>query len=169
MSQTTLNFSRHSEAAARIWLLDLAEVLPPTAELHGFDISSAHFPTKRELPANIFLDTLDALGSVPEHLHGQYDVVHCRGLMLYIQEGDPSRLIANLRSMLSMAPLYDAKTLKLTIAEEPGGFLQWEELDVVNMYMRTDDASKRYPNCAKYLEHGKIWLESVGIRGRQVI
>ncbi|PYH44435.1 class I SAM-dependent methyltransferase [Aspergillus saccharolyticus JOP 1030-1] len=184
MSQPTLNFSRHSEAAARlylqhwmildqlsslldpsiplegslkivdiacgtgIWLLDLAKHLPPTAELHGFDISSAHFPTPRELPANVVLDTWDALGPVPEHLHGQYDLVHCRGMMLYIQGGDPSRLLANLALLL-----------------KPRGWLQWEELDVVNMYMRGDDTATKYPNCAKYLEYGKRWLENVGIRG----
>ena len=90
-----------STEASSIWLVDLAKSLPLTTQLEGFDISSAHFPPKHELPANVTLGTLDSFAPVPDHLVGGYDILHCRGFMLYVANGDPSFLVENIRTMLS--------------------------------------------------------------------
>ncbi|KAJ5663571.1 hypothetical protein N7507_004302 [Penicillium longicatenatum] len=36
-----------------IWLSDLADALPKTCQLDGFDLSDAMFPSKDALPANV--------------------------------------------------------------------------------------------------------------------
>jgi chemotaxis methyl-accepting protein methylase len=69
--------------------------------LDGFDVSTAHFPLPQELAKNISFQELDSLKPVPDHLRGVYDIVHCRGLMLYVPNGDPSGLLDNQLAMLS--------------------------------------------------------------------
>ena len=51
---------------------------------------------------------------------------------------------------------------------EPGGFIHWEELDVVNMYIQGDNAAETYPYCTKYIEYGQAWLKARGIQARYV-
>jgi len=80
--------------------VDLAKSLPH-AQLDGYDISSAHFPLKHEFPENVTLGVMDSFAPVPEHLIGQYEVVHCRGFMLHVANGDPGPLLENIKTMLS--------------------------------------------------------------------
>ncbi|RDK48228.1 hypothetical protein M752DRAFT_288672 [Aspergillus phoenicis ATCC 13157] len=77
-----------------IWLFDLAQSMPPTVQLHGFDISEEQYPPKHMWPGNVNLALLDALKDVPPALVGQYDVL-----------------------------------LK------PGGYIQWEEADLIHQYV----------------------------------
>jgi methylase of polypeptide subunit release factors len=37
-----------------IWPLEVAEMLPPDCQIHGFDMSTAHFPRSNSLPVNVF-------------------------------------------------------------------------------------------------------------------
>lgn len=85
----------------RIWLVDLAKQTQSDAQLDGFDISSAHFPPKNELPENVNLAHLDMTQPIPDHLVGQYDIVHIGRIVLYIQNEDPSKLLTNFLSLLS--------------------------------------------------------------------
>ena len=85
----------------RIWLLDVVRDLPPTVQLHGFDISLDQCPPKSWLPTNVQFDTWDVFTDPPEDLVGTFDVVHVRLITLVIKNGDPSRVITNLCKLLS--------------------------------------------------------------------
>ena len=83
-----------------MWVTELAKTLPH-AHIEGYDISSAHFPLKHELPANVKLGLLDSFAPVPQDLVGRFDIVHCRGFMLFVSNGNPGTLITNIKAMLS--------------------------------------------------------------------
>ncbi len=99
------------------WLLsvaaELGEAKNKRAVLHGYDITSVHYPAADDLPANISLETLDAFNEeLPEAMVGKYDVVHVRVFTAVVKNNDPSPLIRNALKML-----------------KPGGYLQWDEMD----------------------------------------
>ncbi|OAA62716.1 hypothetical protein SPI_04256 [Niveomyces insectorum RCEF 264] len=73
-----------------VWLVDLAAHLPADARLYA-----------------------DALQPFAPALHGQYDLVHVRLLVLALRAGDWAPLAANLLTLL-----------------RPGGWLVWEEVDL---------------------------------------
>ncbi|KAI1169039.1 S-adenosyl-L-methionine-dependent methyltransferase [Nemania serpens] len=101
------------------FLLRLRESYP-NAVLDGSDISSALYPPQDTLPSNVYLTELDAKQPLPEHLHGQYDLVHVRLLVAAMLPGDWDTVVRNLCLLL-----------------KPGGFLQWEECDFVgSKYLR---------------------------------
>lgn len=85
-----------------IWLIELAEKLPPTAQLDGFDISTAQFPAPEWLPKNVNLTKLDAFAPIPEYLIVKYDIVHVGLFVTVVEEDDPLPLLDNLLCMLSM-------------------------------------------------------------------
>lgn len=85
----------------RIWLFDLAQSMPPTVQLHGFDISEEQYPPKHMWPGNVNLALLDALKDVPPALVGQYDVVHIRMWASNIRDGNTRPLISHLQELLS--------------------------------------------------------------------
>ncbi|KAF6232186.1 hypothetical protein HO173_009569 [Letharia columbiana] len=96
-----------------IWLLDLARTLPPTAQLDGFDIDISDCPPEQWLPRNVRMRHLDALGEIPEHLAGKYDIVQLRLFQVVVKDNDPGPLLRNMVKML-----------------KPGGHLQWGEYDM---------------------------------------
>ena len=85
----------------RIWLLDLARTISPTAQLDGFDIDISGCPQKLWLPPNVTMRQLDALGEIPEHLVGVYDIVHLRLFQVVVKDNDPGPLLRNMLRMLS--------------------------------------------------------------------
>lgn len=85
----------------RIWLLDLARTLPPTAQLDGFDIDISDCPPEQWLPRNVTMRHLDALGEIPEHLAGKYDIVQLRLFQVVVKDNDPGPLLRNMVKMLS--------------------------------------------------------------------
>ena len=85
----------------RIWLLDLARTLLPTAQLDGFDIDISGCPHEQWLPPNVTMRQLDALGEIPEHLVGIYDIVHLRLFQVVVKDNDPGPLLRNMLRMLS--------------------------------------------------------------------
>ncbi|KAJ2976261.1 hypothetical protein NQ176_g5053 [Zarea fungicola] len=97
-----------------LWLLDLASQVPPTVQLDGYDLSSSQFPHKSILPHNVTFSILDAFGDVPAELVGKYDVVHMRFWCCIVKGNDPTKLIRHAAALL-----------------KPGGYLQWEEPDVL--------------------------------------
>ena len=101
LSRSLIPFETLCLGFSSIWLVDLARNLPKSAQLDGFDISTAHFPPKQWLPENVNLSVLDALAPVPEHLVGNYDVVHVGRIVLFIQNENPSQLLNNFISLLS--------------------------------------------------------------------
>ncbi|KAL8743952.1 MAG: hypothetical protein Q9190_003748 [Brigantiaea leucoxantha] len=100
------------------WLIDVARSLPD-AQLDGFDINLAQAPHTHWLPRNISLRPLDILQDIPDNLLGKYDLVHVRLLVLVVQQVDPKSILKKLHKML-----------------KPGGYLQWDDLDCVNMCVK---------------------------------
>ncbi|RAH60898.1 hypothetical protein BO85DRAFT_435230 [Aspergillus piperis CBS 112811] len=98
-----------------IWFFDLAPSMPPSVQLHGFDISEAQYPPKHMWPRNVKLELLDAFKNVPPTLVGQYDVVHVRMWASNIRDGNTRPLISHLQQLL-----------------RPGGYIQWEEADLIH-------------------------------------
>lgn len=84
-----------------IWLIELAEKLPATAQLEGFDISTAQFPALEWLPQNVTLTKLDILAPIPEELVAKYDIVHVGLFVTVVEEDDPLPILDKLLSMLS--------------------------------------------------------------------
>ncbi|KAI1123867.1 hypothetical protein F5Y10DRAFT_43565 [Nemania abortiva] len=87
----------------------------PDATLEGYDISSDLFPPPSSLLPNISLGKLDLKQPFPEHMHGKYDLVHVRMLILAMLPEDWEPVVRNLTTLL-----------------KPGGYLQWEECEHVN-------------------------------------
>lgn len=95
---------KHSPKLKRhlsIWLLDLARTLPSTAQLDGFDIDIYDCPPKEWLPKNVSMQFLDALGEIPNHLNGIYDIIQLRLFHTVVRDNDPVPLLRNVMKMLS--------------------------------------------------------------------
>ncbi|KAI1755192.1 hypothetical protein F4782DRAFT_490413 [Xylaria castorea] len=97
------------------FLVQVHPTVSPDAKLEGYDISSALFPPKDVLPANTSLGEQDVKKPFPEHMHGQYDVVHLRMLVAAM---DPDDWVLALKNVIQLL--------------KPGGYVQWEECDFIN-------------------------------------
>ena len=95
-------FLKVLHSSCSIWLLDLARTLPPTAQLDGFDIDISDCPPEQWLPRNIKMRYLNALGDIPAHLVGNYDIVHLRLFQVVVKNNDPGPLLRNMLKMLSV-------------------------------------------------------------------
>ncbi|KAJ5873461.1 uncharacterized protein N7473_013334 [Penicillium subrubescens] len=112
-----------------IWLFDIARQLPPTVRLFGFDISDGQFPPKKLWPQNFSLGILDSLTKPPASLAGQFDVVHLRMWASNLRGKDTSILISHFVNPTD-------------VVEEPGGFIQWEEADLVHQLVEGPKAQE---------------------------
>ncbi|KAJ5369863.1 uncharacterized protein N7496_005955, partial [Penicillium cataractarum] len=91
-----------------IWLLQLADVLPSSCQLDGFDISDALLPEKSTLPENITFYLQNFLQPFPEQFLGKYDVVNVRVMVVALSSDEWEPAVRNLMTLL-----------------RPGGHLQW--------------------------------------------
>lgn len=125
---TTLSESAKEEPSIRIadvacgtgiWLTRVAQSLPH-AHLDGYDISLSQCPPRAWLPANTTLSEWDLFSPAPPQAEmlGRYDVVHVRLLLVVVRDEDPRPVIRSLLSLL-----------------KPGGYLQWDELNVSESYI----------------------------------
>ncbi|KAL1970615.1 hypothetical protein VTN77DRAFT_4259 [Rasamsonia byssochlamydoides] len=114
-------------AGTGLWLIDVARELP-AAQLDGLDIDLTQAPHPRWLPPNITLRQWNIFEDVPSDLVGKYDLVHVRLLVLVLSALDPKPVIRNLLQLV-----------------KHGGYLQWDELDCVNMHVKKVDPSVRAP------------------------
>ncbi|MCJ1355331.1 MAG: hypothetical protein MMC33_005322 [Icmadophila ericetorum] len=103
-----------------IFLLDLADSLPPSTQLHGFDIDLTQCPPKPWLPANVNLRTLDVYDEPSEDLSEQYDIIHIRFFLCVIKNNDPTLILQKMLRML-----------------KPGGWIQWVEQDLTTCWIET--------------------------------
>ena len=83
-----------------VWPINLAETLPPTAEIDGFDVSKEFFPPEQWLPKNLKLLVQDAFDPFPREMQGQYDVAHLRWF-LALPKTKVGPLIRNVMKLLS--------------------------------------------------------------------
>ncbi|TVY84819.1 N-methyltransferase tcpN [Lachnellula suecica] len=96
-----------------IWLLDLAQQVPDSTQLYGFDISDSQYPHEEHLPRNVHLSVLDHLSpNPPIELQGIFDVVHLRLFLGNVPGGDPTGFLKHALKLL-----------------RPGGYIQWDEFD----------------------------------------
>lgn len=110
-----------------IWLIHVAREYP-IARLDGFDINTSQAPPEQWLPPNITMKTWNIFDPVPDQMIGIYDVVHVRLLLLVVQKSDPRNILRNLIRML-----------------KPGGYIQWDELNYPETYVRTSHSSRDTP------------------------
>ncbi|KAF4338129.1 methyltransferase domain protein [Fusarium beomiforme] len=93
-----------------VWLRDFASEVHQDARLDGFDIDDSKFLAAKDLPSNVKLSLGNVFEPIPEHLVGQYDLVHVRLLMVALKAGDWEPVARNLQSLL-----------------RPGGYILWDE------------------------------------------
>ncbi|KAI1325558.1 S-adenosyl-L-methionine-dependent methyltransferase [Xylariaceae sp. FL0255] len=96
-----------------VWLADISTRLPASVQLDGLDISFKATPPPQWLPSNISLLEWDIKQPVPDHLIGQYDIVHIRLFIFVLLNEEVSGILAKLFKLL-----------------KPGGYLQWSETDI---------------------------------------
>lgn len=113
----------HADALPRIWLLDMAQQLPRSAQLDGIDISLGQCPPREWLPGNVHLRPLDIFRPVCEELIERYHVIHIRHFVCVVKDNDPTPLLRNLLKML-----------------KPGGWLQWGEWNVLDRNLTKVDS-----------------------------
>ncbi|KAK4663664.1 hypothetical protein QC763_610390 [Podospora pseudopauciseta] len=112
-----------------IWLTDVARSVPPSTILTGLDYNLSQSPPAAWLPPNMSMRHWNVFDPVPEDLVGKYDYVHTRLLVLVVGESkDPGPIIRNIFKLL-----------------KPGGWLQWDELDTVNMSIQKVDPALETP------------------------
>ena len=93
-------------------LTDLAMSLPATYQFDGFDISSAQFPSDKDLPKNVKLHIADAKAPLDSEYHDIFDVVNVRYLNVGMKPRDWEIVSRNIYDLL-----------------KPGGWIQWIEPD----------------------------------------
>ncbi|OTB02438.1 hypothetical protein M426DRAFT_264618 [Hypoxylon sp. CI-4A] len=99
-----------------IWLTDLSTRIPTTVQLDGLDISLEATPPAQWVPSNVSFFEWDIRQDVPEKLVGQYDIVHIRLFIFVLLEKEIPGVLQ-----------------KLTMLLKPGGYLQWDEVDISSL------------------------------------
>jgi len=122
-------------AGTGAWLIDLSRILPKSTRLDGFDNDLDQAPHATWLPRNVKIRHWDIFSELPDDLVGKYDYVHVRLLVLVLESGDPGPILKKLWRML-----------------KPGGYLQWDELDCVNMCVKKVRPEVEAPALEKLLE-----------------
>ncbi|KNG91708.1 UMTA methyltransferase family protein [Aspergillus nomiae NRRL 13137] len=110
-----------------LWLIDVSRDFPKS-RLDGLDIDLTQAPHPGWLPSNITLRHWDVFADIPASLQSQYDLVHVRLLVLVLSGVDPMPVIRRLFQLV-----------------KPGGYIQWDELDCVNMRIKKVSPSVQAP------------------------
>ncbi|CAI6335751.1 unnamed protein product [Periconia digitata] len=93
-----------------IWLSELSKTSPSTHQFFGYDISDAQFLPSSSLPSNVTLSLGDFKKPFPSELHGKFDVVNIRLIII------------------SMGPGIWESTLRHVVQLlKPGGTIIWTE------------------------------------------
>lgn len=116
------------------WLRSVAQELPQ-AELDGFDLSLAQCPPNQWLPSNIRLQQWNLFDEPAFEMLGRYDVVHTRLIFTVVQDEDARPIINSLMRLL-----------------KPGGWLQWDELNVEHSFLMRVETGVQAPVMEKMLE-----------------
>ncbi|KAF5856605.1 hypothetical protein ETB97_007105 [Aspergillus alliaceus] len=124
---------------ARIWLKDVSQLLNGTSSIqryyHGFDISPQQFP---DSPGKIQFSVHDITMPFPKEHWNRYDLVHVRLLVAGLAESEYKAAITNIYDILSRSYFLSTSRGSFHVplripgayrSIEPGGYLQWEELD----------------------------------------
>ncbi|KAJ5792558.1 uncharacterized protein N7503_008536 [Penicillium pulvis] len=117
-----------------LWLIDVSREFPHF-QLDGLDVDLTQAPHPKWLPSNIHLQPWDIFSDVPADLEAKYDLVHVRLLVLVLSGLDPMPVLHHLFQLV-----------------KPGGYLQWDELDTVNMHIKKVDPSISAPALQEIME-----------------
>lgn len=66
---------------------------------------------------------LDALGEIPEHLVGVYDIVHLRLFQVVVKDNDPGPLLRNMLRLLSACSDFLIHMYTKSFIHAPSNFL----------------------------------------------
>lgn len=116
------------------WLRSVAQELPQ-AELDGFDLSLAQCPPTKWLPRNIRLREWNLFDEPTAEMLGRYDVVHTRLIFTVVRGENARPIVHNLVRLL-----------------KPGGWLQWDELDVEHSFLMRAETGAQAPVMEEMLE-----------------
>jgi SAM-dependent methyltransferase len=123
-----------------VWLIDLANSLPSSSRLDGFDFDVSKFPAKESLKPNIHLDSGNILEPFPKQVRGVYDLVHVRLIMYGLKADQWEPAAANILTLL-----------------KPGGYLLWDEIDYGSWI-----SIPLSPNFIKFISIDVRYSKSVG-------
>lgn len=136
----------------RIWLLELAEGVPSTTHLDGFDLNVSQTPPKEWLPANVTFKYFDIFEDVPEQFIESYDIIHVQLTLTFVKDDKFRTVLQNVLKMLSefqnllarcnwlLNQTFRALVLTADILDtEPGGFIQWIEGDYAHVQFFSSD------------------------------
>lgn len=84
-----------------IFLRDVEKLLPASAELHGFDISTEHFPTEDGLPSSLYFHQQDLTIPFDKKYLGTFDIVNVRSVQEGLRGIDWGKGVQNLSQLLS--------------------------------------------------------------------
>lgn len=122
-----------------IWLLS-ASIANPQWSFTGLDVSSAMFPPAHEMPDNVRLDgNCDVFGQFAPDMYQKFDMVHVRAFGAIVKFGNPEPLTKNLIKLL-----------------KPGGFIQWDDIDLTSFAVHGQNPSTPIADSAFFWEkwHG---------------
>ena len=129
---------------------------------------------------------LDSLAPLPDHLVGKYDVVHIGLLVMIIKNENPGPLMQNVIKMLSESPMgHNNRSsasfswefafnlsfilrmlIKASIGRhraEPGGYLQWDEVDVGSLNASFPDKNRPCPAYDELHNASQEWFTNHGV------
>lgn len=134
--QTTAPPLRIADVAcgSSAWLRSVALELPH-AELDGFDLSLTQCPPIQWLPSNIRLQEWNVFDEPTAQMEVRYDIVHTRLIYCVVQDEDARPILRNLMRLL-----------------KPGGWLQWDELNVEHSFLMRTETGVQSPVMDKTLE-----------------
>ncbi|KAJ5218125.1 uncharacterized protein N7498_000224 [Penicillium cinerascens] len=113
----------------KIWLRELADVLPSTCQLDGFDLSDTMFPSKE----NISFHHQNLLELFPDEYLGKYDVANVRVMIAALSSNEWEVAVRNIITLL-----------------KPGGYLQWVDCAAHEVVVKGVPEGKRATNA----QHG---------------
>ncbi|KAJ5903561.1 hypothetical protein N7504_005944 [Penicillium tannophilum] len=128
-----------------IWLRDLADVLPHTCQLDGFDLSDAMFPSKDALPENISFHHQDLLLPFPDDFLGTYDLVNVRVMVVALSSHEWEPAVRNLMTLL-----------------KPGGYLQWVDCAAHECVIKGVPEGKEAINAQRAIDLFRKTVTSLG-------
>ncbi|KAL9093259.1 MAG: hypothetical protein Q9165_004000 [Trypethelium subeluteriae] len=140
-----------------IWLLELAEELPTTSTLEGFDISGQQYPPPEWWASNMKLMEHDAFKPFPQQYIGAYDVVNARFLLTLIRSPEAVPFLENLVTLLSMIAcslnlVCVYSSLRNALLPEPGGYIQWIEPQFYSAQTKASNPEASSGGVVRHLE-----------------
>ena len=102
----------------------------------------------------------------------KYDIVHIGIFFLLIANNDPEPILKSLMKLLSECIVRSASVicvcmaryLGLTRKAEPGGYLQWDELDWAGRRIVRADPSLPKEDMQKLLDYVSKWEDALGLK-----